>query len=162
MKILIAGSNGLIGSAVTRHLLECGYDVVDWSGINHLNMKSGGNPETSEIDTTGLDGFDGVVHLASIPWPLRWTAMAKQKLRANRLATNHFRLNDWLAVNTNPKCLYVPLEWATTRHQVKQLLQRIVPVVRVFLPGSNRMARQPLLRQVKQESELSTYASLQF
>jgi nucleoside-diphosphate-sugar epimerase len=28
MKILIAGSNGMIGSAVTRHLIENGHEVV--------------------------------------------------------------------------------------------------------------------------------------
>jgi nucleoside-diphosphate-sugar epimerase len=28
MKILIAGSNGMVGSAVTRHLMECGHQVI--------------------------------------------------------------------------------------------------------------------------------------
>ena len=28
MKILIAGSHGMIGSAVTHHLVECGYEVT--------------------------------------------------------------------------------------------------------------------------------------
>ncbi len=28
MKILIAGSNGMVGSAVTRHLIECGHQVT--------------------------------------------------------------------------------------------------------------------------------------
>jgi uncharacterized protein (TIGR01777 family) len=35
-----------------------------------------------------LEGFDAVIHLASMPWPLRWTDKAKQKMRANRLMTN--------------------------------------------------------------------------
>jgi hypothetical protein len=28
MKTLIAGSNGMVGSAVTRHLIECGHEVI--------------------------------------------------------------------------------------------------------------------------------------
>ena len=88
MKILIAGSHGMVGSAVTRHLIECGYEV------NRLVRQTPGpsevwwNPDAGDIDTAGLDGFDGVVHLASMPWPARWTAKAKQQIRANRLATN--------------------------------------------------------------------------
>jgi uncharacterized protein len=88
MKTLIAGSNGMIGSAVTRHLIECGYEVV------RLVRQAAGpgevcwDPDSGHIDTAGLEGFDGVVHLASMPWPMRWTAKAKQTIRLNRLATN--------------------------------------------------------------------------
>ena len=28
MKVLIAGSHGMVGSAVTRHLMEGGYEIV--------------------------------------------------------------------------------------------------------------------------------------
>jgi uncharacterized protein (TIGR01777 family) len=88
MKILIAGSNGMIGSAVTRLMIECGYEVF------RLVRKTPGpgevywNPDAGEIDQAGLDGFDGVVNLATMPWPMRWTSRVKQQIRANRLATN--------------------------------------------------------------------------
>src|SRR5512138_3420319 len=88
MKVLIAGSSGLVGSAVTRHLMECGDEVVRLvrraPGPNEVRW----DPDKNEIDKAALDGFDGVVHLATMPWPLRWTARAKQKIRANRLMTN--------------------------------------------------------------------------
>ncbi len=39
MKTLIAGSNGMIGSAVTRHLIECGYEVISGGFfIDHLEL----------------------------------------------------------------------------------------------------------------------------
>ncbi len=88
MKILIAGSNGMIGSAVTRHLAGCGYEVA------RLVRKTPGpgevwwNPDAGEIDRPSLEGFEGVIHLATMPWPNRWTKDAKQQIRANRLATN--------------------------------------------------------------------------
>jgi uncharacterized protein len=88
MKILIAGSNGMLGSAVTRHLIECGYEVIRLVRHTPGPDEVWWNPDAGEIDTAGLEGFDGVVHLASMPWPLRWTDKAKQKIRANRLATN--------------------------------------------------------------------------
>lgn len=88
MRILIAGSTGMIGSALTRHLSDSGYEVI------RLVRKGPGagevfwDPDAGKIDAAGIEGFDGVVHLATMPWPMRWTAKAKQKIRLNRLATN--------------------------------------------------------------------------
>lgn len=88
MKLLIAGSHGMVGSAVTRYLIENGHEVVRLvrhaAGPNEVYW----NPDIAEIDTVGLEGFDGVVHLATMPWPMRWTDKVKQAMRANRLMTN--------------------------------------------------------------------------
>ncbi len=105
MKILIAGSNGMVGSAVTRHMIECGHQVI------RLVRKTPGpgevwwDPDSGEIDTAGLEGFDGVVHLATMPWPMRWTAKAKQKLRANRLATNSLLAESLAGCTHKPQVL---------------------------------------------------------
>jgi uncharacterized protein (TIGR01777 family) len=88
MKILIAGSSGMIGSAVTRHLIENGHEVVRLVRYAPGSGEVGWNPDAGKIDTAGLEGFDGVVQLASMTWPMRWTGKAKQRIRANRLATN--------------------------------------------------------------------------
>jgi uncharacterized protein (TIGR01777 family) len=88
MKLLIAGSHGMVGSAVARYLIENGHEVVRLvrhaAGPNEVYW----NPDIAEIDTAGLEGFDGVVHLATMPWPMRWTDKVKQAMRANRLMTN--------------------------------------------------------------------------
>ncbi len=105
MKILIAGSNGMVGSAVTRHLIESGHEVVRLvrrtPGLGEIKW----DPEAGEIDTTGLDGFDGVVHLATMPWPMRWTGKAKQKIHANRLATNRLLAESLAGCVHKPKVL---------------------------------------------------------
>jgi uncharacterized protein (TIGR01777 family) len=88
VKILIAGSSGMVGSAVTRHLNECGYEVFRLVRRTPGAGEIWWDPDAGEIDEAGVDGFDGVVHLATMPWPMRWTAKAKQRIRANRLATN--------------------------------------------------------------------------
>ena len=92
----------MVGLAVTRHLIESGHDVKRLVRYNAGPNDVWWDPDASKIDNASLDGFDGVVHLASMPWPLRWTAKVKQKIRANRLATNSI-LAESLA-----KCIHKP------------------------------------------------------
>jgi uncharacterized protein (TIGR01777 family) len=88
VRTLIAGASGLIGSAVAAHLASQGHEVVCLvrraPGVGEVHW----DPDAGKIDVAGVEGFDGVVHVASAPWPARWTARAKQQIRANRLATN--------------------------------------------------------------------------
>ncbi len=88
MKILIAGSNGMIGCALTRYLIECGYAVSRLVRHPPEDGEVWWDPDGGGIDKTCIEGFDGVVHLASMPWPARWTSKAKQKIQLNRLASN--------------------------------------------------------------------------
>lgn len=88
MKILIAGSHGMVGSAVARYLADCRYDVFRLVRQTPGPGEIWWDPDKGEIDRAGLEGFDGVVHLATMAWPMRWTAKAKEKIRTNRLATN--------------------------------------------------------------------------
>ena len=105
MKTLIAGSNGMVGSAVTRHLLECGNEVTRLVRHTPGPNEVWWDPDTGEIDTAGLEGFDGVIHLATIPWPMRWTAKAKEKIRANRLTTNRLLAESLAGCENRPKVL---------------------------------------------------------
>ncbi len=105
MKILIAGSNGMVGSAVTRHLIECGHEVTrlvrQTPGPNEVWW----NPDAGEIDKASLNGFDGVVHLATMPWPMRWTSKAKSKMRINRLTTNRLLAESLAGCTHKPQVL---------------------------------------------------------
>ena len=105
MKVLIAGSNGMIGSAVTRHLIDCGYEVIRLVRHTPGPGEVWWDPDAAKIDTAGLDGFDGVVHLATMPWPMRWTAKAKQRIRANRLATNRLLAESLASCERKPRVL---------------------------------------------------------
>ncbi len=88
MKVLIAGSNGMIGSAVTMYLVERGYEVVRLVRSAPKTGEIFWDPDAAKIDQDALEGFDGVVNLASMRWPMRWTASMKEKMLANRMATN--------------------------------------------------------------------------
>ena len=105
MKILIAGSNGMIGSAVTRHLIECGHEVVRLVRHTPASGEVWWDPDAGEIDQAGLEGFDGVVNLATMPWPMRWTGKAKQMMRSNRLATNRLLAGSLAGCARKPRVL---------------------------------------------------------
>jgi len=92
----------LIGSAVAAHLASQGHEVVRLvrraPGASEVHW----DPDAGTIDVAGVEGFDGVVHVASAPWPARWTTKAKQQIRANRLATNR------LLAQTLANCSHKP------------------------------------------------------
>jgi uncharacterized protein (TIGR01777 family) len=87
MKVLIAGSHGMIGSAVTRYLIENDHEIVRLVRSTPGPSEVWWDPDAGEIDGAGLEGFDAVIQLASMKWPMRWPAKAKEKLSANRIAT---------------------------------------------------------------------------
>lgn len=102
MRLLIAGSHGMVGSAVTTYLLEHGHEVVRLVRTQPKSDEIWWDPDPGQIEAAGLVGFDGVINLASMRWPLRWTEKAKQKMRANRLVTNR------LLAESLAKCEYKP------------------------------------------------------
>ena len=105
MKILIAGSHGMIGSAVTCHLIECGYEVMRLVRRTPAPGEVWWDPDAGKIDASGLDGFDGVVNLATMRWPMRWTRKAKEKIRANRMATYRLLAESLAACVRKPRVL---------------------------------------------------------
>ena len=105
MRILIAGSNGMVGSALNRHLISQGHEVVRLvrkeAGVGEVRW----DPDAGTIDAQGLEGFDGVVHLGSMPWPMRWTANFKKKIYANRTRTNHLLAGSLAGCAHKPRVL---------------------------------------------------------
>lgn len=103
MKILIGGSHGMIGSVLTHHLQDRGYDV------HRLVRQTPGpgevwwDPDGGKIEAAGLEGFDGVIHLATMPWPSRWTPSVKQSLTANRLGTTRLLTESLARCDNRPK-----------------------------------------------------------
>ena len=85
MRIAITGSNGFIGSALARDLEADDHEVV-------RIVRSGGGPGTvqwdidaGQIDARGLEGLDGVVHLAGEGiGEQRWTDEQKRRIRESR------------------------------------------------------------------------------
>ena len=95
----------MIGSAVTRYLAGRGYEVIRLVRRTPGPGEVWWNPDAGEIDRAGLEGFDGVIHLATMPWPLRWTGKAKQKIWKNRLGTNSLLARSLAGCEQKPKVL---------------------------------------------------------
>jgi uncharacterized protein (TIGR01777 family) len=87
MKILISGSNGMIGNAFLREAESAGDTII------HLVRPA--SPATADsvvwdisrsaLDPASLEGLDAVVHLAGENIAGRWTAAKKDRIRDSRV-----------------------------------------------------------------------------
>ncbi len=104
MRILIAGASGMIGSAVAPYLADQGHEVV------RLVRRAPGagevywNPDAGAIGGAGLEGFDGVVHVASLP-QAKWTSEFKKRWRDNHIGTNRLLAEALASRERKPRVL---------------------------------------------------------
>lgn len=87
MKILIAGSTGLIGKELTTYLTALGHQIVplvryrDQPGIYW-------QPKKGQLDAEAIEGFDAVINLSGENISSgRWTEQKKQRIRDSRVLT---------------------------------------------------------------------------
>ncbi|MEE1928650.1 TIGR01777 family oxidoreductase [Streptomyces sp. TRM 70351] len=87
MRIAVTGSTGLIGSALVRSLRADGHEVVRLvRRPARAADEAQWRPEQGYLDSSGLAGCDGVVHLAGAGvGDRRWTAAYKRTLRDSRV-----------------------------------------------------------------------------
>ena len=57
------------------------------------------------IDCDGLEGFDAVIDLASMRWPARWTASAKQRIYDNRVRSYRLLAEALARMQRGPRVL---------------------------------------------------------
>jgi uncharacterized protein (TIGR01777 family) len=87
MKIVVSGSTGLIGSALTKALNARNHEVVP---LVRRRVSSGEravawDPERGTIDRAGLEGADAVIHLAGENVFGRWSPAKKQRIYDSRV-----------------------------------------------------------------------------
>jgi uncharacterized protein (TIGR01777 family) len=88
MKVLVSGSRGFIGSALVRLLARQGHAIVRLvrSHPRPQAAEVRWNPQGGEIDPSGLENLDAVVHLAGENLVAhRWTARQKERIRDSRV-----------------------------------------------------------------------------
>jgi hypothetical protein len=88
MKILVSGSHGLVGRALSKSLTNDGHEVVRLVRHNRSlgSLEIEWDPNKGRIDAEHLEGHDVVVHLAgeSIAGG-RWTSEKKRAIRDSRV-----------------------------------------------------------------------------
>lgn len=92
MRVVIAGSSGLIGSALTTSLLADGHEVVRLvrrpaatTGDGHATEVTW-DPAAAYVPTSALDGADAVVNLAGAGvGDHRWTRAYRRRVRDSRV-----------------------------------------------------------------------------
>ena len=67
MRVVVAGSHGLIGSALVEHLRDEGHTVVRLvRGVPSGPDEAAWDPDAGALDPASLDGADAVVNLAGV------------------------------------------------------------------------------------------------
>jgi uncharacterized protein (TIGR01777 family) len=112
MKILVAGSSGLVGSALGQTLARAGHTVcrlvrpqsAAGEGANE-GFAVAWNPATEELGGAGV-GADAVVNLAGASIADgRWSTQRKEQLRTSRIDTTRALVNALAKMNARPSVL---------------------------------------------------------
>lgn len=107
MRIAITGSNGLIGTALTRSLRADGHEVVR---LVRRPSRAGDevewDPSRQYVDVSGLYGCEAVVHLAGAGVAdHRWTDAYKKEIRDSRVLGTAAIAEAVASLDTPPKVL---------------------------------------------------------
>ncbi len=138
MKILIAGSHGMIGSIVAERLVEHGHKVVRLVRKDPQAGEVLWDPDAGRIDARGLEGFDAVINLATAPWPFRWSAKAKEKIRANRSSTYRLLAGALAACEHRPRVLVCASGIGVYPSSGDDILTEDTPITDSFLSAVDR------------------------
>lgn len=87
LRILITGTTGLVGSALSDFLKSMGHQVFSLIRKKRTPSRVGDivfNPLNFQGDRSQLEGFDAVIHLAGESIQKRWTRKRKEKILKSR------------------------------------------------------------------------------
>ncbi len=103
MRILVSGSSGLIGTALVNQLLQRDHEVVRLvrrpAGPGEVRW----DPPAGTIDAGGLQGVEGVVHLAGAGiGDHRWTDAYRREILESRTATTDLLARTLAAMDAPP------------------------------------------------------------
>ena len=107
MKILVSGSNGLIGGALVRLLRGRGDEVLRLVRSTHTAGDTvSWDPVAGLIDVSRLEGLDGVVHLAGESVAgRRWSKGVKERIRDSRVKGTEILAESLAGLARPPKVL---------------------------------------------------------
>ena len=107
MKVLVSGSTGFIGSSLVPHLASAGHDVTRLvrCDLGSEEPEVRWNPAAGTIESSALEGIDGVVHLAGESAVGRWTAGKKARILESRANGTHLLCQAIAGLDPPPRVL---------------------------------------------------------
>jgi len=105
MNILVSGASGFIGSSLVEFLTKKGHRVTRLVRSQPKSDEVYWDPTAGKLDATGLDGIDGVVHLAGESIVGRWTAEKKKKILESRVKGTTLLCDALAKLTKKPKAL---------------------------------------------------------
>ena len=106
MKILIAGSSGLIGTAFCSRLEREGHEVVRLVRRQPAQGELRWDPEAGELEQGALEGIEAAVHLGGQNIAAgRWTATVKAQLHHSRVQTTQLLATRLAGLAAPPRVL---------------------------------------------------------
>ena len=108
MNILISGSTGLVGSAIVAQLENERHRVVRLvrRAPESDGSEVGWNPESGEIDASGLEAMDAVIHLAGENIAEgRWNDGKKARIRDSRVNGTRLLAESLAGLTSPPRTL---------------------------------------------------------
>jgi len=88
MKLLVSGSHGLVGKALSKSLTKDGHEIINLVRRDRVYGKPEieWHPNKGVLDPAQIEGFDAVVHLAGESIASgRWTDEKKRRIRESRV-----------------------------------------------------------------------------
>jgi hypothetical protein len=107
MNVLVTGSSGLIGSALTAALTTGGHRVTRLvrSGADPAERRFAWDPAGGSIDPAALEGVDAVVHLAGESVAGRWTEAKKDRILSSRVGSTGLLAEALAGLDRRPQVL---------------------------------------------------------
>ena len=106
MKILVAGSSGLIGTVLCSQLERDEHEVVRLVRREPAHGELRWDPEGGELEQEVLEGIEAVLHLGGRNIAAgRWTATVKEQLRQSRVQTTQLLATRLAGLAAPPRVL---------------------------------------------------------
>ncbi|MCI0623517.1 MAG: NAD-dependent epimerase/dehydratase family protein, partial [Acidobacteria bacterium] len=111
MRILISGSSGLVGSALTSSLRSSGNEITrlvraSASTTQRDKASVAWNPAAGQLNPADLEGTDAAIHLAGENIAAkRWTPAQKAKIRDSRVSGTRLLAESLARLARQPKVL---------------------------------------------------------
>ncbi|MFN0205075.1 MAG: TIGR01777 family oxidoreductase [Planctomycetota bacterium] len=109
LRIGITGANGLVGSSLAAFLTTGGHTVIPITRpgrqkYNYLSERIEWDPKAGKIESTKLEGFDAIIHLAGENIASRrWSTKQKEEIRRSRVEGTRFLTSEIIKLKNPPR-----------------------------------------------------------